>query len=51
MNGIYAPTDGQHMDHHTVVTHQAPDCKSEQDYKGILNGHFSRRIQWPGYSG
>lgn len=39
MNGIYAPADGQHMDHHTIVRHQAPDCKSEQDYKGILNGH------------
>lgn len=39
MNGIYAPTDGQHMDHHTMVKHEAPDCKSEQDYKGILKGH------------
>lgn len=39
MNGIYAPGDGQHIDHHTVVTHAAPDCRSEQDYKGILKGH------------
>ena len=39
MNGIYAPNDGQHIDHHTIVRHQAPNCKSEQDYKGILNGH------------
>ena len=39
MNGIYAPSEGQHIDHHTVVTHEAPRCRSEQDYKGILNGH------------
>ncbi|MBA2709257.1 MAG: Fe-S cluster assembly protein SufD [Tatlockia sp.] len=38
MNGIYAPTEGQHMDHHTTVHHLVPDCQSEQDYKGILNG-------------
>lgn len=39
MNGIYAPKDGQHMDHHTLVTHAVPDCSSAQDYKGILSGH------------
>ena len=39
MNGLYMPTDLQHMDHHTVVTHEAPNCRSEQDYKGILSGH------------
>lgn len=38
MNGIYAPSDLQHIDHHTVVSHDAPHCSSEQDYKGILTG-------------
>lgn len=38
MNGIYAPADGQHIDHHTVVTHEVPHCRSAQDYKGILSG-------------
>ena len=38
MNGIYAPREGQHMDHHTVVTHEVPHCSSAQDYKGILSG-------------
>lgn len=38
MNGLYAPGDGQHMDHHTLVTHAVPDCSSAQDYKGILTG-------------
>ncbi len=38
MNGIYVPGEGQHMDHHTLVHHAAPDCQSAQDYKGILKG-------------
>jgi Fe-S cluster assembly protein SufD len=38
MNGVYAPAEGQHIDHHTTVTHAAPHCRSEQDYKGILSG-------------
>lgn len=38
MNGIYAPGDGQHVDHHTKVHHLVPHCVSEQDYKGILQG-------------
>lgn len=38
MNGVYLPFEGQHMDHHTLVHHAAPDCCSEQDYKGIVNG-------------
>ena len=48
MNGVYTPADLQHMDHHTLVTHEAPNCKSQQDYKGILNGQsravFNGRI-------
>ncbi len=38
MNGIYAPNDKQHVDHHTTVNHLVPNCSSEQDYKGILQG-------------
>lgn len=38
MNGVYAPADGQHVDHHTTVHHLVPDCISDQDYKGILAG-------------
>jgi Fe-S cluster assembly protein SufD len=38
MNGMYTPTDGQHVDHHTIVKHTVPNCTSDQDYKGILNG-------------
>lgn len=39
MNGIYAPAEGQHVNHHTAVYHLVPNCSSEQDYKGILDGH------------
>lgn len=38
LNGLYVPGDQQHMDHHTWVYHDAPDCISVQDYKGILTG-------------
>lgn len=38
MNGIYMPTQGQHIDHHTTVNHLVPNCSSEQDYKGVLQG-------------
>lgn len=38
MNGIYAPAEGQHIDHHTTVHHLVPNCSSDQDYKGILTG-------------
>jgi len=38
MNGIYAPSEGQHVDHHTTVHHLVPNCSSKQDYKGILQG-------------
>ena len=38
MNAIYAPAEGQHVDHHTTVYHLVPDCQSNQDYKGILTG-------------
>ncbi|WP_419418941.1 Fe-S cluster assembly protein SufD [Legionella sp. D16C41] len=38
MNGLYLPNDNQHIDHHTTVYHQVPNCQSDQDYKGILAG-------------
>ncbi|MDF1684976.1 MAG: Fe-S cluster assembly protein SufD [Legionellaceae bacterium] len=49
MNGLYTPTDNQHIDHHTIVKHTVPNCTSEQDYKGILNGSaravFNGKVQ------
>ncbi|KTC65527.1 ABC transporter permease (plasmid) [Legionella adelaidensis] len=43
LNGIYAPQEGQHIDQHTVVHHQVANCRSEEDYKGIL-GKKSRAV-------
>jgi Fe-S cluster assembly protein SufD len=43
MNGVYATSGDQHIDHHTVVHHAAPGCRSEQDYKGMMAG-YSRGV-------
>ncbi|MFA9479603.1 Fe-S cluster assembly protein SufD [Phycisphaerales bacterium AB-hyl4] len=49
VNGLYMPTDHQHMDNHMRVEHNAAHCDSRQFYKGVLNGHgrsvFSGRIR------
>jgi len=39
INGIYVAANSQHLDHHTSVLHNVPNCQSMQDYKGILTGH------------
>lgn len=39
LNGIYAPNQGQHIDHHTVIHHKVADCQSVHDYKGILSSN------------
>lgn len=36
--GITIIEGKQHVDHHTLVHHIAPNCESHQDYKGIYNG-------------
>lgn len=38
LNGIYIPSDKQHIDQHTTIHHAVMDCSSDQDYKGILTG-------------
>ncbi len=35
LKGISILKDKQHVDHHTLVKHQAPHCESHQDYKGL----------------
>lgn len=35
--GITILEDKQHVDHHTLVHHIAPNCESHQDYKGIYD--------------
>jgi Fe-S cluster assembly protein SufD len=48
MKGITILGDKQHVDHHTLVHHAAPNCESHQDYKGIYGdkstGVFNGKI-------
>lgn len=37
MNGFYAIDGKQHVDNHTLIDIQQPNCTSSQLYKGILN--------------
>jgi Fe-S cluster assembly protein SufD len=39
MNGLFLPTEGQHMDTHTRVDHEAPHTTSNEDYRGVLDGN------------
>lgn len=35
-NGLYILKDKQHIDNHTTIEHIAPDCHSNEYYKGII---------------
>ncbi|MEE9408837.1 MAG: Fe-S cluster assembly protein SufD [Polaribacter sp.] len=37
LKGITISEGKQHIDHHTLVHHIAPNCESHQDYKGIYD--------------
>ncbi|HHM04396.1 MAG TPA: Fe-S cluster assembly protein SufD [Gammaproteobacteria bacterium] len=39
LNGLYLAGGRQHMDHHTRVDHLQPHCRSNELYKGVLDGH------------
>ena len=39
LDGLYAVTDRQHVDHHTAIDHAMPHCNSHQLYKGVLDEH------------
>ncbi|HVI44151.1 MAG TPA: Fe-S cluster assembly protein SufD [Chitinophaga sp.] len=48
LNGLYIANDHQHVDNHTFMDHVAPNCNSNELYKGVLldaaNGVFTGRI-------
>ena len=48
LNGIYMPTAGEHVDTVIRIEHRAPQCESNQFYKGILaeggRGVFAGKI-------
>ena len=39
LNGLYVTRGRQHVDFHTRVDHREPGGRSEQVYKGLLDGH------------
>lgn len=49
LNGMYLPFGTQHIDCHTRIRHQAPDCISRQLYKGVADkrgrGVFNGRVE------
>ena len=48
MYGLYVPNGKQHVDNHTLVDHQKPNCQSNELYKGVLmdksTGVFNGKI-------
>ena len=38
LDGAYLVEGEDHVDHHTLVEHQAPNCHSQQTYRGIASG-------------
>jgi len=37
LNGAYLTKDNQHVDNHTLVDHQVPNCESFELYKGVMD--------------
>ncbi len=38
LNGLYMGKDRQHTDHHILIEHLSPHTRSEQRFKGIMDG-------------
>ena len=45
--GIYFADAGQHQEHRLFVDHEAPNCISNVEYKGALQGHSAHTV-WIG---
>lgn len=39
LNGLYLATDNQHVDNHTRIDHLKAHTKSEEDYRGVIDGN------------
>lgn len=48
LNGVYVANGQRHVDHHTLIGHEQPNCVSHEHYRGILadrgRGVFRGRI-------
>jgi len=38
LNGLFVLSGRQHVDHHTRMAHEAPHCKSRENYRTVLDG-------------
>jgi Fe-S cluster assembly protein SufD len=38
LNGLYVGGGRQHIDSHTRIEHVEPHCRSDENYRGVLNG-------------
>lgn len=39
LNGLYLGKGRQHVDNHTLIEHASPHTRSEEIFKGVLDGH------------
>ena len=39
LNGIFAPSTNEFIDNHTLIDHIAPNCKSFENYKGLIKSN------------
>lgn len=37
LNGVYLPRNKEHVDYHTTQEHAAPECTSEENFRGIIS--------------
>ncbi|MEV0622181.1 Fe-S cluster assembly protein SufD [Nonomuraea sp. NPDC050404] len=47
MSGVYFVDAGQHLEHRLLVDHSQPNCKSNVDYRGALQGENAHAV-WIG---
>lgn len=47
LSGIYFVDGGQHLEHRLLVDHSQPNCKSNVDYRGALQGEEAHAV-WIG---
>jgi Fe-S cluster assembly protein SufD len=47
LSGLYFADAGQHLEHRLLVDHSQPDCKSNVDYRGALQGEDAHAV-WIG---
>ncbi|HKI60126.1 MAG TPA: Fe-S cluster assembly protein SufD [Mariprofundaceae bacterium] len=38
LDGLYLVSGRQHVDHHTRIDHVRPNCRSRENYKGVIDG-------------